>query len=352
MKNVPAKIVIMRTDRIGEVLLSTVLIDGIKKLYPDAEISFVTSEYSKDILSGREDIAEVIIADTRKNSNWLLAAVKLAVILRKRHFDQSIVLNAHKILHLASFLSGIPVRIGYRRKWSVFLNKTIEDEREKGEKHEAEYAMDFARILGLKDFHQPFPRLVCENDSKEKVKKLFEKNGIELSQDLIVIHPASSNPAKMWKKTRYAELIKKLKSSLKCEIIVVGSAEEHSLAEEVINKSGKKVFNFCGKLELKELTALLKNANLFIGNDSGPMHMAAALDVPVIAIFGRNIPGTGPKRWRPYGEKHTVFHKDPLCRRCYDRACPFDYKCLSAITVDEVFNAAKRYLVYRPSQRP
>jgi len=348
MKNFPAKIVIMRTDRIGEVLLSTVLIDGVKKLYPDAEISFVTSVYSKDILAGRSDLSEIIIADTQKSSGWLLKAVKLAITLRKRRFDHAIVLNAHKILHLATFLAGIPVRIGYSRKWSVFLNKTIEDEREKGQKHEAEYAMDFARLLGLENCEQPSPRLVCEDASREKVKNLLLEKGADLSQKLIVIHPASSNPAKMWEKTRYTELIKKLKSHSECEIVVIGTGEESQLAEDIINDTSENVFNICGKLDLKELAALLERADLFIGNDSGPMHMAAALDVPVIAIFGRNIPGVGPKRWGPYGKKHKVFHKDPLCEKCYDRECPYGYKCLSAITVDEVFDAAKQYLVSSP----
>lgn len=352
MKNFPAKIVIMRTDRIGEVLLSTVLIDGIKKLYPRAKISFVTSMYSKDILSGRDDIAEIIIADIRKNSNWLLQAVKLAVVFKKRRFDYSIVLNANKILHLATFLAGIPVRIGYNRKWSVFLNKTIEDEREKGRKHEAEYAMDFARLLGLKNFEQPSPRLVCANASREKVKELLFKKGADLSQKLIVIHPASSNPAKMWEKTRYAELIKKLKSHSKWEIIVVGTREERSLAEEIIRAADENGFNVCGELNLKELAALLKRANVFVGNDSGPMHMAAALDVPVIAIFGRNIPGVGPKRWGPYGKIHKVFHMDVGCRKCYDRECPFGYKCLSAVTVDEVFAAVCQSVGADPSVRP
>ncbi len=347
MKNFPAKIVIMRTDRIGEVLLSTVLIDGMKKLYPDAEISFVTSEYSKDILAGRSDLSEIITADTQKSSGWFLKAVKLAIVLRKRRFDYSIVLNANKILHLATFLAGIPVRIGYRRKWSVFLNKTIEDEREKGQKHEAEYAMDFARLLGLKNFEQPSPRLVCEDASREKVKKLLLKKGVNLSRKLIVVHPASSNPAKMWEKTRYSELIKKLKSHFECEIMVIGTGKERQLAEDIIIDTSENIFNVCGELNLKELAALLKRANVFIGNDSGPMHMAAALDVPVIAIFGRNIPGVGPKRWGPYGKKHKVFHKDPLCEKCYDRECPYDYKCLTAVTVDEVFDAAKQYLMNR-----
>jgi len=343
----------MRTDRIGEVLLSTVLIDGMKKLYPAAEISFVTSMYSKDILSGRRDLSEIIIADTRKNSGWILKAVKLAIVLRERRFDYSIVLNANKILHLATFLAGIPVRVGYSRKWSVFLNKTIEDEREKGQKHEVESAMDFARLLGLKKYEQPSPRLICEDAAVEKVKKLLLKEGMDLSRKLIVIHPSSSNPAKMWEKTRYAELIKKLKSYSECEIIIVGTREEHLLAEEIIRASDKNVFNFCGELNLKELAALLQHADLFVGNDSGPMHMAAAMDVPVIAIFGRNIPGVGPKRWGPYGKKHKVFHKDPLCVKCYDRECPYGYKCLTAVTVEEVFNAAKQYFVGAdPSVRP
>ena len=165
---------------------------------------------------------------------------------------------------------------------------------------------------------------------------------IDTKKPLIAVHPGSSNPAKMWPADMYAGLIKRVKMELGCEIAVLGSEEEKLIAESVIGAAGIKAHDLTGKFDLKELAAFIGKCGLFIGNDTGPMHMAAALGIPVIAIFGRNIPGVSPRRWGPWGENNVVFHENPGCDPCYDSKCPYDYKCLSAITVDAVFEAVKR----------
>ncbi|MBU0683419.1 MAG: lipopolysaccharide heptosyltransferase II [Candidatus Omnitrophota bacterium] len=341
MLNNPKKIVIMRTDRIGEVLLSTVVVDSIKTLYPSVEISFVTSEYSRQILENRCDISEILTVDTFSKDKWFLNALKLACTLRKRHFSGAIILNAHKLLHLAVFLAGIPVRVGYKRKWGWLLNQAIEDKRNEGTKHEIEYAMDFMRLVGFSGA-VPVPSLISDKTSEEFVEGLLAEKKVQDKDTLIVLHPASSNPAKMWSKESYARLIKYLKVRLNCVVALIGSREEKNLVNDIVTKCEEEVIDFSGELNLKQLISLLKRAKLFIGNDSGPMHMAAALDVPVVAIFGRKIPGVSPGRWRPWGDKHIVFHKDAGCVTCYDRECPHGYKCLKAVTVDEVFEAVIR----------
>ncbi len=343
MINSIKNIVIFRTDRIGEVLLSTVAADAITERHPGASVSFVTSEYSKPLVEGRNNIKKIITVDTFKKNNWFLRAVDLAILLRKSRFDAAIVLNPHKMLHLACFLAGIPDRIGYDRKWGFLLNRKIHDERERGEKHEIEYTMDLLRLTGIES-GAPAPRLSVERKDKDVVEKLLAEKGVIPDRPLVVIHPGSSNPAKIWPRERYAELIRRLRKEAGCNVAVLGSREERDLTGGILKKSGTDVLDFTGILDLKELAALIKRSKLFIGNDTGPMHMAAALDIPVIAIFGRNMPGTGPTRWRPWGEKHVVFHEDPGCDPCYDAACPYDHRCLRAITVEEVFNAAKGML--------
>ena len=129
---------------------------------------------------------------------------------------------------------------------------------------------------------------------------------------------------------------------LGCDVAILGDKKEKDLAESVIFKSGVDAINLSGALTLKQLAAFLKKAVLFIGNDTGPMHMAAALDVPVIAIFGRNQPGVSPSRWRPIGHSNVVFHEDSGCFPCYDTECPYEYKCLRAVTVEAVFEAAQK----------
>jgi len=338
----PKNIVLIRTDRIGEVLLSTVAVDAVRGRYPDARISFVTSSYSMPLLEDREDIEEVITFETMDKRSVLCGAVCLACMLKRKRFDTAVVFNPHKALHLGCFLAGIPRRIGYSRKWGgKLLTDTIEDEREKGEKHETEYDMDLVRLLGVEGA-APAPRLPISTVTGEALDVLLRQHNISLVRPLVVIHPGSSNPAKIWPRERYADLIRRLKTELGCDVAVLGSRKERDLAESVIFKSGVDAINLSGKLTLKEVAAFLKKAVLFIGNDTGPMHMAAALGVPVIAIFGRNLAGVSPTRWRPIGHGNIVFHEDSGCFPCYDTECPYEYKCLRAIPVSSVFEAAKK----------
>ncbi|MFH1305986.1 MAG: lipopolysaccharide heptosyltransferase II [Candidatus Omnitrophota bacterium] len=336
------KIVIFRTDRIGEVLLSTVAIDAVKRRYPAARVSFVTSEYSRPVLEARQDIEKIFTVGVPGKGKWLLRMFRLVSLLRKNHFDMAIVLNPRKDLHLACFLTGIPVRAGYDRKWGgIFLNRKIPDERGKGEKHECEYTRDLLDLVGAGQ-GVFLPHLFVSRGDEKTVAEFMQHRRIDPREVLIAVHPGSSNSAKIWPHERYAELIRRLKTELGCRAVVFGSREESALVGKIALLAQADAIEGAGVFDLGALAAFLKKTVLFVGNDTGPMHMAAALGVPVIGIFGRNIPGVGPVRWGPCGEGHVVFHEDPGCEKCHDAACPHDYKCLRAVTVDEVFNAARK----------
>ncbi|MFH1664549.1 MAG: lipopolysaccharide heptosyltransferase II [Candidatus Omnitrophota bacterium] len=336
-------IVILRTDRIGEVLLSTVAVDAVRERYPEARITFVTSGYSRDIVEGRPGIEDIIVCDTVRKGNVFIKAFKLFALLRKGRFDAAVVLNPHKALHLACYMAGIPERIGYDRKWGELLTRKIKDERAKGEKHEVEYTADLLRLLDP-DIRVSAPRLAVDRQAEERVEKMLADKGMVLYRPLVVVHPGSSNPAKMWPAARYAELIKKLKEEIYCDVGIIGGEEERDLVRKIITEADEDVADMTGALGLKELAAFIKKARLFIGNDAGPMHMAAALDVPVLAIFGRNIAGAGPVRWRPWGDGNVVIHENPGCSPCGDASCANGYRCMDLVTVEKVFGAAKEML--------
>jgi len=160
---------------------------------------------------------------------------------------------------------------------------------------------------------------------------------------LIAIHPSSSNPAKCWPKSCYQELISKLLRA-GYEINLIGDEKSYQYNQDIINGSREKVENLAGKFSLSELTEYFTKCALLVSNDSGPIHLASVVKLPIVDIFGRNIPGVGPVRWGPYQTKSIVFHKDPGCSPCLDRDCPYKFKCLTAITPDEVFAAAKELL--------
>ncbi|MFH1877535.1 MAG: lipopolysaccharide heptosyltransferase II [Candidatus Omnitrophota bacterium] len=336
------KIIVFRTDRIGEVLLSTVAVDALKRKYPEAAVTFATSGYSRPIVENRRDLAEILTIDVRGGASWMMEAVRLGVLLRKKRFDMALVLNPHKVLHLACFLAGIPERVGYDRKWGALLTKKMPDLKEKGEKHEIEYTKDLLEFAGI-ECGELSPRLPLSAEAEKNVSAMIRKEGLD-SAPLVAIHPGSSNPAKIWPCERYTELASRIKTETGCNVVILGSREEKPIGEKITRGSEGASVDLTGRLDLSELAALLNRAVLFVGNDNGPMHMAAALGVKVIAIFGRNIPGASPRRWRPWGGKHIVFHENPACRPCYDPGCPYDHRCFKAVSASAVFSAVKDML--------
>lgn len=337
-------IAVIRTDRIGEVLLSTVAVDALRKSYPEAEIYFVTSEYSKPLLDERADISGILTMDTSRGAGVVANALKLASFLKEKKTDMAVVLNPHKALHLGCFLAGVKMRLGYDRKWGFLLNIKAEDTRYEGAKHEIEYTLDLLFLVGVTD-PDPFPSITIPSAYNEAAESILKAKGISPGSKIVAIHPGTSNPAKMWPHEWYAELIRKIKAfSDEFAVLVIGGKEEKDLVRKLIDEARDGVIDLSGDLDLKTLAAVLGKCDLFIGNDTGPMHMASSMRVPVIAIFGRNIPGVSPMRWRPWGVENKVFHESPGCEPCMDTSCPFGYKCMRSIGVDEVFEAVREKL--------
>lgn len=306
LKNI-RRIAIFRTDRIGEVLLSTPVIEALKNRFPQAEISFITSPYASDIVSNRLDLYEVIIFSTINRGVSLLETLALSLKLRSRRFDLAVILNPHKMLHLAAFLAGIPHRIGFDRKWGFLLNHKREDCKDEGRMHEVEYNLGLLETIGIKETSAaPFINVLSK--ASDDIERLFKERGIAPNKKSIIVHPGSSNPAKRWPAENFIELIKRLSADSSLNIIVSGDSSEKTLCDKIVSAAaGSNVYNLAGLLSLGQLAALFKAADLMITNDNGPMHIAAAVGTRVIAIFGRNIPGVGPKRWGPYGKGHIVF---------------------------------------------
>lgn len=336
-KNQPTRILIIRTDRIGEVLLSTALVDAIKKHIPDSRITFVTSSIARELLSCKPGIDHVEIFDTVKDIS-IMDTFKFAGRLRKQKFNIAIVLNSHKYSHLAVFMAGIPIRIGFNRKWPAFLSHRFIDNRGQGKMHEIEYSLELLQPLGI---HETFihPSLTVPEDAKEGVKKLFSDRNINPAKKNVIIHPGSNYAYKRWPQEYYTQLIDRMYYRDDLNFILVGTKNEQDLCDQIALKFGKQVYSLAGGSTLIELTALIDTAQLVIANDSGPMHIAYCLNKPLVAIFGRGTKGAGPTRWGPKGERSYIFHKHLGCTHCYNELCPYDFKCLKAVMPDEIFAA-------------
>jgi len=342
----PNKILIVRTDRLGDLILSTPVIKNLRLFFPKSHIAFICRPYTRDALEGNPDLDEVIVYDKYGKQKSLWASIKFAFYLRKREFDLAIILHPTNRIHLITFLAGIPERVGWDKKLGKLLTKRIKHTKQEGKKHELEYTLDLLRFLDIPIKHSDtyFPVLPR---AKTTVEQLLKDKGIVEDDKFIVIHPSASCPSKRWPQENFRKVIKLLKEKLSFKIIVITSQSEREFGEELVGDSG--VIDLRGRLSIPELGALLKRAALFISNDSGPVHIAASFNTPVISIFGRADSGLSPLRWGPGGRRSFHFHKDVGCTKCLAHSCIKGFLCLAKITPQEVVDKAMSFLERRNS---
>lgn len=342
--NYPRKILIVRTDRIGDVILSTPVIKNLRESFPQSYIAFMCRPYTKDILEGNPYLDELIIYDKYGRHRSWLKSIGFSLYLRRKKFDWAIILHPTNRVHLITFFAGIPFRVGWDKKMGFLLTKRIPHIKDEGTKHELEYTLDILEAIGLKIYSQEVFIPVYES-GEEWVEEFFKEYNLDTNKDRVVgLGIGASCPSKIWPSSYFASLARLLKDRLGGEILVIAKEEEKMLTQEFQAKFGPDFINLTGILDLRQIFSLFRRLSLFIGNDSGLIHIAWALKIPVISIFGRNDPGLSPQRWKPLGEKSFYFHKDVGCEECLAHNCQRNFLCLKAIKPEEVFSLAKNIL--------
>lgn len=315
------KILLVRTDRIGELLLTTPAFQAVKRALPDARLSAIVSGYAKEAVARHPDLSEIFALEGELHARTFREDLKLIRWMRERRFDAAIVFNPTKRFHLLTALAGIPVRTGWDRKWGFFLTRRIPDQKTTRLAHEIEHNLSLVRLLGLSvEVERPVFQFT-EEDAKRAEAFIagHRKNGAPL----VLLHAGASHETR-WPSAGYAELARRL-NGLGALVIWIGSKQEEP-ATRVLVEAGGGV-NAAGALSLGELGALISKARLLVCNDSAPMHIASALGTPTVALVPYRGPGTGPGRWGPQGEGHVVLHGD-----------------LTKISVDEVETAVRKVL--------
>ncbi len=329
------KILIVRTDRIGDVILSTPVIKNLRLAYPDAHIAFMLRPYTKEIVESNPYLNEIIVYDKNNKHKSIFSSINFCFFLRKKKFDIAFILNPSSRANLITFFAGIPTRVGLNRKMGRFLSHKIEDTKHEGKKHELEYTLDILRATGISatDRQTYFP---LKKSSEQKIEALLKNAGIE-NRGFLVMHPWASCISKRWPKEYFVELIGLLKQKTSLKIIIIDEQKRDFL--ENLRRENE-IIDLSETLSLSDTASLLKQAKLFISNDSGPVHIAASLDIPVISIFGRNDPGLSPKRWMPLGRKSFYLHKGCEEVKCLAHNCKKNFVCLKNITPQEVLEIA------------
>ena len=334
--NDPKNILIVRTDRIGDVVLSLPLASIIKKHFPECTVTFLLREYTEPLATNNPDIDEVI---TLKEVNGK-PSVKENVQLLKNKFDVSIVAYPTYPIALILFLSNIKTRIGTGYRWYSFLfNKKNYEHRKDGKYHELEYNVHLLRQLGIDE------KVTEENvlygitpsiENVEKLKKDLNELGINISKPVIIIHPGSGGSAIDLPISKMKEIIKNLLDE-DAEILITGTTAETELCQSlVVNKS---TINLAGKYNLGELIALINQCDVMIANSTGPIHIAAALGKNVVGFYPKFIVAS-EKRWGPYTNKKNIFTPEIDCSNCTRRQCE-KLNCMDSIRSGKVIQAVK-----------
>jgi lipopolysaccharide heptosyltransferase II len=340
-------VLLVRTDRIGDVVLSLPMITLLRSHLPRARLSMLLREYTRELAEGHEGIDGILTYDRQGEPKPFF---RLLSELRSQRFDLVVVAHPTVRLGLLLFFAGIPVRVGSGFRWySFFFNRKVFEHRRTAEKHEAEYNLSLLRSIGCPWSAVLAPTLAPGRSAEMAAKKVRDEFDLRDSESVAVLHPGSGGSARDWSPQNFGALAKLLHAE-GIRVVVTGIAQEENLVQTVVEGSGWVAIPLIGRLSLMELAAFLRSAALFVSNSTGPLHIAAAVGVPVIAFYPP-IRECGPKRWGPLTRKKIVFVADNrACARCRGGACQGN-DCMDQITVEQVLHAA-RGLIAAFRERP
>ena len=363
-------ILIVKLSAIGDVIHTLPSLAVLRRCYPDADITWVVEEAAADLLAGHPDLNRVIVSGRKRWLNELRRGQDTAPLremrsflrdLRRRPYD--LVIDFHGLLKSAVIvlLSGGKRKLGYdslQELSGLFYNEKIP---EKMGKHAVDRYLDFVRHVAGKSgvaclAATPEFRITVGEKEKRRVAALLEENSAILTTRekdggdrrsggreegrFVVVNPVAFWETKLWQEEKFAELCNRLREELGIGIVLTGG--ESAPLERICRKMRTKAVNLGGRTTLRELACIYREAALLVTTDSGPMHLAAAVGTPIVALFGP----TDPARTGPYGPGQRIIRKGLSCSPCFRKRCETP-RCMTDISVEEVFTAVKEMLAGR-----
>jgi predicted lipopolysaccharide heptosyltransferase III len=336
------QILVIKLRYIGDVLLCTPAIESLKKSFPEASITVMVNAGTEEILRRNPYLDHVVALP--QNKEWR-SQMDLIRGLRSKRFDLALDLTDGDRSAILGFLSGASYRVGFNseHRWrGILYHQVIEADRQG--MHAVDYHLEMVQAMGCKVDHQG-PRLYPSDQDRLVVERALFEKGLPVNGPFIVMHPGSRWWFKSWPSERFINLAEQLHETLGYSVVMVGGSKDMRAAEEIVSACGSWVKTLAGQISVLQLAALVQRAALFVGNDAGPMHIAAAMGTPVVALFGP----TDPRVWGPWGIGHEVIWKQMDCNPCWQSDCQRgELNCMRQITVDEVRHAVTKTLKKKP----
>ena len=333
MKNV----LIIKLRYIGDVLLATPTVRAIKAAQPDVRITMMVNRGTEDVLSENPDLKEIVVLD--KGS--LAAQSRLIAGLRSRRFDTVIDLTDGDRSAFLSWISGASVRIGFNdeHRWrGKYYTQVIQSVL--GVQHRIDRDLEALKPMGIQADSKDLVLRVTPEEV-DSADQLLDQLGVQRSQSMVILQPGARYWFKAWPPERYAELADRVTSQYGCHVLIGGSSADLDLAQQIRQMAKSRPTIMAGRTTIKQFAAIAKRSVLFVGSDSGAMHIAAAVGTSVVALFGPS----NPVEWGPHGGAVEVIYKGLDCRVCFHPTClRGEQNCMQLIAIDEVMMAAARLM--------
>jgi len=344
------RFLVIRTDRVGDVILSTPVLESIKTRFPESHLVMMVSSYAADVVKGNPNLDDVIIDDHENRHKGIKGFLMLLKEIRGSRFDAGVLLRPTFRLALLLFLAGIRYRVGTGyRFYQMLFNRKVYVHRKMNLRHEADYNLDLLKPLGIRP-DKTVPRVYLSPEEESFARQVWRKFEITPEDTVVVIHPGSGNSALNLPEKRFAQVADQLVEELDAKIVLTGTKGEKGLIDIISRNMQHEVVDLTGRTSLRQLAAVLENADVVVSNSTGPMHLAAAVETPTVAIFCP-IFAAGPIRWGPYGEGHeVVLPPVPVCFKCKPKSCPH-YDCMDKIKAGDVTAKVRAVLEKQRSNR-
>ncbi len=340
----PRHVLVVRTDHLGDMLLTLPIVDALKAAYPESRVGVLASPANAEAARHHPLVDHVEVDSFEAKGSGLRGLRRLVSQLRQLHCDAAVVAHPTPRLALALYCAGVPIRVGTAyRAYSFLFNRRVHEHRSRPPwQHESQYNVNLLRPLGVETAAPP-PRWRVRPEEADAVETLLRGRGLRGKQ-FVIIHPGNAGSAMNWSPRQFGALGKRLVRD-GMRVVITGGPGEVSLTATTASAVGPEAIDLGGVLTLGQLAALLSRCAVYVGSATGPTHVAAAVGAPVVALYSP-LRSSAPARWGPLGPRVSVLQPpvNMVCPRCLGPRCVYDHCMEDHLTVDAALLAVQRLL--------